>query len=368
MGTKPSEQQNKPALVTPLTDKEENKGKDKKKFAAFRINFIRTIQRSLRSESTRGLPAFEHKFIFYQPHSHNDAEPVEILPNGCCRRVTEKRIRDCILEYYEKKILYKFADDILGYPSTQDLYECVRAGVETVSKIGPIGFKDDPGYYWTRLDFDRPARDLVVDPKVVCPHYYEFYYMRFDAENRDAVMAFNGSALVPTSDRSQALVIVGKGGQGKGRHMYFYDQLFGKGFGCTDVALPRKGQNQTTEEEKFVTECADVRLALAEDKGQTNFFNSDFFRKITGNPNHRGRKVYNSAANYQLDVKIVCDSNYDPIFEDNRETFRRIIYTGLKTLDIGGEVKEKSQKEMNDLFQKERVGILQFWLQTYWRL
>lgn len=311
-----------------------------------------------------GYPEFKHSFIFYQPHSHNDSEPVEIV-DGVCQRVTEKRLRDCIIGHYNTYLLDEFCDEALSYSATQDLYECVRAGVPVVSEIEPVGFADDAGYFWHRLDFNRPT--TTVDPKEVCPFYYEFYYQRFDPANRDSAMAFNGSLFVPGSDRSQALILVGPGGQGKGRHMYLYDRLLGKGQGAVDVALPRGGQNENTEQEKFVSECADARLAMAEDRGQTHFFNSAFFRQITGNPNHRGRKLHKDAANYHLKVKIVCDSNHDPILEDNPETLRRIIYTGIKEIDFD-QTGRIPQRELDETLWSEREGIVAFWLQTYRQL
>lgn len=322
------------------------------------------VQVKLKGLPSNGYPEFPHDFIFYQPHSHNDSEPVEIV-DGVCKRVTEKRLRDCVLAYYNDYLLHEFCDESLSYSATQDLYECVRAGVPVVADIEPVGFADDEGYYWHRLDFDRPT--AKVDPAKDCPFYYEFYYQRFDKENRDAVMAFNGSLFVPTSDRSQALIMVGPGGQGKGRHMYLYDRLLGKGYGAIDVMLPKRGHNENAEQEKFVAEVADARLAMAEDRGQTHFFNSAFFRQITGNPNHRGRRLYQDAANYALRTKIVCDSNHDPVLEDNPETLRRIIYTGIEEIDFS-KTPRLAQKEMDDRLWSERKAIVGFWLDTYKRL
>lgn len=216
-----------------------------------------------------------------------------------------------------------------------------------------IGYKSDPETLVHRLDFD-PNMDVrtIEDLQWFAPTWHEIVGR---LQNYEGFCGRIGSIMDMEADRKQALWISGPKDSGKSQIAKQLKILAG---GAEIGSGAFVTMSDTDLQDKFFkAELIGKRVCVMNEVSAT-FINSEEFKSITGDDDHRVRPCGGQGFFAKLTPLIFFFSNNPPETQSKAELFERIIYCRINALPEGTEL--VGQAEYQKLLTDELPSFMGF--------
>lgn len=200
---------------------------------------------------------------------------------------------------------------------------------------------------------------ITFDPKADCPRFKDFlaWGVKKDLEMFEYMQLVMGYCLTGEVKEQSFFMLFGDGQTGKSTWLNVMRMLVGPYAGELDKKhLMQKRAMQTADE--HLARLKGARLATAVEVGQTDRFDEDVIKKLTGEEPINARRLMQNSFDYLPQFKLWVTGNFKPDIRDPGNSFWR----RMKIIEFGETVQEKNA-DLPSQLKAELPGILNFALE-----
>lgn len=213
------------------------------------------------------------------------------------------------------------------------------------SDIAPFRFKTEPGFCWSRLNFEvEPGEHPTFDAIGAYMETPEMY---------STLKWFIGELFNKEDLAQKILWMYGEGGNGKGTVVKVIERVFKNAF----VSI---GTDKADLDKHWTAGLLGKRVAVGTDVENIYVIDHPAVKAISGGDPVPVRDMHRSQISMELPCQFIFTSNFKPHFKGKKHQARRLLYVGFKPgdpLQIGG---------FRELIKKETPFFLHTCLE-YWK-
>ncbi len=199
---------------------------------------------------------------------------------------------------------------------------------------------------------------ITYDPEAKCPNFEKFLDESFLGDKESILVSeeWLGYSMTPETKAQKALVLYGKGRNGKGIYLHILGACVGKE-NTSNVAITELSSSfmRSSLHNKLANICSEMEL-------NSRSLNTQYFKMITGEDEIMAEEKHKPAFSFKPTVKLIYSTNNLPHTKDVTLGFKRrlgILHfrNTIVEENIDVNLKEKLEEELSGIFNLAMNGV-----------